>query len=69
MLDIKFVLANPELVQAAAVDKKAIEHVDLARLVELEEHRLLIIRELQDLKAEKNRLTKKIAELIRMMKE
>jgi seryl-tRNA synthetase len=61
MLDLKFVLANLELVQKALDDKKAAnEHTDLKKLPVLEEHRKKVILEAETLKAEKNKLSKDI---------
>jgi len=61
MLDLKFVLANMELVQKALEDKKASnEHTDLKQLPVLEEQRKKTILEAENLKAEKNKLSKDI---------
>jgi seryl-tRNA synthetase len=61
MLDLKFVLANLEAVQKAIDDKGAAnEHIDLKKLVELEDQRKKSILEVEQLKAEKNKLSKEI---------
>ncbi|MCY3018412.1 MAG: serine--tRNA ligase [Planctomycetota bacterium] len=61
MLDVKFVLANLEVVRKALEDKKAAnEHTDLAKLPLLEEQRKKAIQEAEKLKAEKNKLSKEI---------
>ncbi|HYG73593.1 MAG TPA: serine--tRNA ligase [Planctomycetota bacterium] len=61
MLDLKFVLANLDLVQKAINDKKAAnEHTDLKKLPVLEEQRKKVILEAETLKAEKNKLSKEI---------
>ena len=61
MLDLKYVLANLEIVQRAIDDKRAAnEHTDLARLPVLEEQRKKAILEAETLKAEKNKLSKEI---------
>jgi seryl-tRNA synthetase len=61
MLDLKYVLANLELVQKALEDKKAAnEHTDLKKLPVLEENRKKVILEAETLKAEKNKLSKEI---------
>jgi seryl-tRNA synthetase len=61
MLDLKFVLANLDVVQRAIDDKKAAnEHIDLKKLPEWEEQRKKAILEVEQLKAEKNRLSKDI---------
>jgi len=61
MLDLKFVLANLELVQKAIDDKKAAnEYTDLQRLPALEDLRKKCIQEAEKLKAEKNKLSKDI---------
>jgi seryl-tRNA synthetase len=61
MLDLKFVLANIDLVQKAIDDKRAAnEHTDLKKLVSLEEERKKAILEVEKLKAEKNKLSKDI---------
>jgi len=61
MLDLKFVLANLDTVQRAIDDKKAAnEYTQLAKLPELEEQRKKAIVEAEQLKAEKNKLSKEI---------
>lgn len=61
MLDLRFVLANLELVQKALDDKKAAnEHTDLTKLPVLEEQRKKAIQEAEKLKAEKNKRSKEI---------
>jgi seryl-tRNA synthetase len=69
MLDIKFVLANPDAVQKAIDDKKAAnEHTNLPRLSELEAERKKIILEAEKLKGEKNKLSKEIGQRMGQLK-
>ncbi|HYF50900.1 MAG TPA: serine--tRNA ligase, partial [Planctomycetota bacterium] len=61
MLDPKFVLANLDLVKKATADKKALnEHTKLDRLPEIEERRKKAIVEVENLKSEKNKISKEI---------
>ncbi|HEY3321751.1 MAG TPA: serine--tRNA ligase [Planctomycetota bacterium] len=61
MLDLKFVLANLDLVQKAIDDKRAAnEYTDLKVLPALEDARKKSILEGEQLKAEKNKLSKEI---------
>lgn len=55
MLDIKFIKENKEIVEAGA--KKKHVDIDIARLIELDEERLKIQKELEDLRAEVNRVS------------
>ena len=69
MLDLKFVLANLELVQKAIDDKKADnEHTDLKRLAGLEETRKKVILEAEKLKAERNTISKQIGAMMAQLK-
>jgi len=61
MLDLKFVLANLDVVQKAVDEKHAAnEHVDVKKLPALEEQRKKVILEGETLKAERNKLSKDI---------
>ncbi|MFH0939212.1 MAG: serine--tRNA ligase [Planctomycetota bacterium] len=61
MLDLKFVLANLEQVERAVVDKNAAnEHTQVKKLPKLEEQRKQAIFEAEQMKAEKNKLSKEI---------
>ena len=65
MLDLKFVLANIETVQRAIDDKGAAnEFTDLKKLAGLEEQRKTAILEVEQLKAERNKLSKEIGALM-----
>lgn len=55
MLDIKFIRENKDIVKAGAV-KKLIE-VDIDKLLEIDDERLKILKEVEDLRAEVNRVS------------
>ena len=59
MLDIKFIRENKEIVQAGA-KKKHIE-IDIKKLIELDDKRLEILKEVEDLRAEVNRVSLEIS--------
>jgi len=59
MLDPKFVRANPDKVRAA-IEAKA-ETASVERFLELDEQRRAVLREVDSLKAERNRVSKEIA--------
>jgi len=61
MLDPKFVLANLEVVKQATADKKALnEHTHLDRMPVIEERRKKAILEVEQLKSDKNKISKEI---------
>jgi seryl-tRNA synthetase len=59
MLDIKFIKENKDIVQAGA--KKKHVDIDIGRLVTLDDERLLIMKEVEDLRAEVNRVSNDIS--------
>ncbi|MES2315403.1 MAG: serine--tRNA ligase [Patescibacteria group bacterium] len=59
MLDIKFIRENKDVVQAGA-NKKLIK-IDINKLVELDDDRLKMLKEIEDLRAEVNRVSNDIA--------
>src|SRR3990167_8807939 len=58
MLDIKFIRENKEIVQAGAKKKKI--EVDIGKLIALDELRLTELKELENLRAEINRVSNDI---------
>lgn len=58
MLDIKFIRENKEVVQAGAL-KKHVE-IDIDRLITLDDERLKVLKELEDLRAEINKVSNSI---------
>jgi len=62
MLDIKFIKENTELVQAGA-KKKHID-VDINRLVKIDNKRLLLLKEVEEMRAEQNLASKQISEML-----
>ncbi|MGB0925250.1 MAG: YgjP-like metallopeptidase domain-containing protein, partial [Minisyncoccia bacterium] len=58
MLDIKFIREHRDVVKKAAI-KKHIE-IDIDKLIQLDDQRLDILRELESLRAEQNNQSKKI---------
>ena len=61
MLDIRFIREQPDLVQAGA-RKKRID-VDIRQLLEVDEQRRRLLGRVEDLKAQRNRMSKEIATL------
>ena len=61
MLDIRFIREHPDLVQAGA-RKKHID-VDIRRLLEVDEQRRGLLGRVEDLKAQRNRMSREIAAL------
>jgi seryl-tRNA synthetase len=59
MLDIKFIRENKEIVQAGA--KKKHVDIDIERLVTLDDERLKLQKEVEDLRAEVNRVSNDIS--------
>ncbi|MDQ3076228.1 MAG: serine--tRNA ligase [bacterium] len=59
MLDIKFIRENKDIVQAGA-KKKHVE-IDIDRLITLDDERLKIMKEVEELRAEVNRVSDNIA--------
>lgn len=59
MLDIKFIRENKDIVQAGA--KKKHVDIDIARLIELDDERLKVLKEVEDLRSEVNRVSNNIA--------
>lgn len=60
MLDPKFIRSNVELVRSAILNKG--EHVELDAYISLDEKRLKILKEVDALKTERNRVSREIAE-------
>ena len=61
MLSIKFIRQNQKLIEKAARDKNI--PTDLKRLLRVDQKRTKLIKEVEDLRAEKNKITKQIATL------
>lgn len=61
MLDIKFIRKNPEIVKWGA-EKKGIK-IDIDYLLEIDKRRREILKELESIKAEKNRASREIVKL------
>jgi len=59
MLDIKFIRENKEIVQAGAKRKRV--DVDIEKLIMLDDERLKTLKEVEDLRAEVNRVSNDIA--------
>ncbi len=59
MLDIKFIRENKDIVQAGA--KKKHVDIDIAKLIELDDDRLKVLKEVEDLRSEVNRVSNDIA--------
>ena len=59
MLDIKFIRENKDIVQAGA--KKKLVDIDIDALVTLDDERLKILKEVEDLRAEVNKVSNEIA--------
>ncbi len=59
MLDIKFIRENKDVVQAGA--KKKHVDIDIAKLIELDDERLKILKEVEELRSEVNRVSNDIA--------
>ncbi|MBP7006852.1 MAG: hypothetical protein KBB16_02205 [Candidatus Pacebacteria bacterium] len=59
MLDIKFIRENKEIVKAGAI-KKHVE-VDVDKLLEIDDSRLKILKEVEELRTEVNRVSNDIA--------
>src|SRR3989338_3045405 len=59
MLDIKFIRENKEIVEQGAKKKKI--DVDIKRLVELDDERLAVLKEVETLRSEVNRVSNDIA--------
>ncbi len=59
MLDIKFIRENKDIVQAGA--KKKLINIDIEKLVTLDDERLKVLREVEDLRSEVNRVSNDIA--------
>jgi seryl-tRNA synthetase len=63
MLDIKFVRENADAVKAAMRNRNA--EVDVDALLELDSRRRSLVSEVEDLKAERNRISKSIGQMIK----
>src|SRR3989344_5090497 len=61
MLDIKFIRENPELIKEAARKKHIV--FDVAKLLEADDLRLKILREVEDMRARQNAASDKIAKI------
>ncbi len=59
MLDIKFIRENKDIVEAAAQKKRVV--VDISKLITLDDERLKELKEVEDLRAEVNRVSNDIA--------
>lgn len=59
MLDIKFIRENKEVVQAGA-KKKRVE-IDVEKLISLDDERLKVLKEVEDLRAEVNKVSNEIS--------
>ena len=59
MLDIKFIRENKDIVQEGAM-KKGVD-VDISKLIDLDDQRLKELKEVEDLRAEINRVSNDIA--------
>ena len=59
MLDIKFIRENKDIVQAGA-KKKRID-IDIEKLIALDDERLKVLKEVEDLRSEVNRVSNDIA--------
>ena len=59
MLDIKFIRENKDIVQAGA--KKKHVNIDIEALITLDDERLKLMKEVEDLRAEVNRVSENIA--------
>jgi len=62
MLDIRFVRENAEAVKAAMANRKA--EVDIDATIALDDRRRAIVAEAEELKAERNRISKSIGKII-----
>jgi len=58
MLDIKFIRENKEEIKKAIKNKRI--SLDLDKLLEVDDSRLLFLRQIEDLQAQKNKLNKEI---------
>jgi seryl-tRNA synthetase len=63
MLDLKLVRTSPDLVRAALTNRRS--DLDVGLLLSLDEKRRLLIREVEDLKAERNKASTEVAKLKR----
>lgn len=61
MLDIKFIRKNPDKIKKAC-EKKNVK-VDIDRLLEVDKERRKILREIEQIRAQKNKVSKKIVKL------
>ena len=61
MLDIKFVRANPQIVEDALINRGG--HITLGDFLRLEENRRLTLGKTEELKAERNRVSKEVGRL------
>jgi len=59
MLDMRFIRENPELVRTGAANKN--EKCDIDQILKLDEQRREIIRGVEKLKAERNKVSAEIA--------
>ncbi len=65
MLDIKLIRKNPEFVKERLSKRDPVYGKMIDEILDVDEERRSLIRELEDLKAEKNRLSKQIGQLFR----
>src|SRR3989344_3038702 len=59
MLDIKFIRENKDIVQVGA--KKKLIEVDIEKLISLDDERLKVLKEVEELRSEVNRVSNDIA--------
>lgn len=60
MLDIKFIIDNPDLVRRSSANKNDV--VDVDRIIELDKSRRTLVAQADDLKAERNKVSSEIPE-------
>lgn len=59
MLDIKFIRENKDIVQAGA--KKKMVDIDISKLIEIDDERLKVLKEVEDLRGEVNKVSQNIS--------
>ena len=66
MLDIKFIRANPDIIKASLVNRKA--RIDIDKLIALDVDKRQLLQEVESLKNKRNEASKEIGELIKQGK-
>ncbi|MDP8292900.1 MAG: serine--tRNA ligase, partial [Candidatus Orphnella occulta] len=66
MLDIKFIRANPDIIKASLVNRKA--RIDIDKLIALDVDKRQLLQEAESLKNKRNEASKEIGELIKQGK-